>query len=221
MENTALVRHMSDWSSVFQVRTGALVFFFFFLSSFFLSFFLSFFFFVFAFVFGFKAGMEKWKWQILTYNNLKQESKLMILPAKDPPPQLYPWEVYSELKKINPIKSGGPDKIPGKIVKEFAYELSIPLTNILNASFTEGIVPTQWKKVSLCLSQNKIPLVLTSYGQFHWHQFLLRWLRALLQDGLLMILGIQLTWDNLVMYLECQQIIILLTSCIIFSGALK
>ena len=68
------------------------------------------------------------------------------LPAKDPPPQLYPWEVYSELKKINPTKSGGPDKIPGKIVKEFAYELSIPLTNILNASFTEGIVPTQWKK---------------------------------------------------------------------------
>ena len=67
------------------------------------------------------------------------------LPAKDPPPQLYPWEVHSELKKINPIKSGGPDKIPGKIVKEFAYELSIPLTNILNASFTGGIVPTQWK----------------------------------------------------------------------------
>ena len=68
------------------------------------------------------------------------------LPAKDPPPQLYPWEVYSELKKINPTKSGGPDMIPGKIVKEFAYELSIPLANILNASFTEGIVPTQWKK---------------------------------------------------------------------------
>ena len=68
------------------------------------------------------------------------------LPAKDPPPHLYPWEVYSELKKINPTKSGGPNKIPGKIVKEFAYELSIPLTNILNASFTEGIVPTQWKR---------------------------------------------------------------------------
>ena len=65
------------------------------------------------------------------------------LPAKDPSPQLYPWEVYSELKKINPTKSGGPDKIPGKIVKEFAYELSIPFTDILNASFTEGIGPSQ------------------------------------------------------------------------------
>ncbi len=46
---------------------------------------------------------------------------------------LYPWEVYSELKKINPTKSGGPDMIPGKIIKEFAYELSNPLTDILNS----------------------------------------------------------------------------------------
>ena len=72
------------------------------------------------------------------------------LPVKDPPPQLYPCEVYSELKKINPTKSGGPDKIPGKIVKEFAYELSIPFTDILNASFTEGVVPSQWKKGYCC-----------------------------------------------------------------------
>ena len=28
------------------------------------------------------------------------------LPAKGPPPQLYPWEVYSELKKINPQNQG-------------------------------------------------------------------------------------------------------------------
>ena len=31
-------------------------------------------------------------------------------------------------------------------MKEFAYELSIPFTDILNASFTEGVVPSQWKK---------------------------------------------------------------------------
>ena len=68
------------------------------------------------------------------------------LPAKDPPPCLYPWEVYSELKKVNPSKSGGPDMIPAKIIKEFAYELSVPLTDILNSSLAEGKVPTQWKK---------------------------------------------------------------------------
>ena len=31
-------------------------------------------------------------------------------------------------------------------MKEFAYELSIPFTDILNASFTEGVFPSQWKK---------------------------------------------------------------------------
>ena len=35
--------------------------------------------------------------------------------------------------------------IPAKIIKEFAYELSVPLTDILNSSFAEGKVPTQWK----------------------------------------------------------------------------
>ncbi len=69
-----------------------------------------------------------------------------FLPAQAPPPHLHPWEVYAELKKINPNKSGGPDMIPGRIIKEFAYELSTPLCDILNSSFAEGTVPTQWKK---------------------------------------------------------------------------
>ena len=57
----------------------------------------------------------------------------------------------------------------GKIVKEFAYKLSIPFTDILNASFTdEGIVPGQWGKKGIVVPvPNKVPLVLTSYGKFH------------------------------------------------------
>ncbi|XP_072051828.1 uncharacterized protein [Amphiura filiformis] len=68
------------------------------------------------------------------------------LPAKNPVPHLYPWDVYSELKKVNPSKAGGPDGFKPQLVREFAYELSIPLTDILNSSYKEGIVPTQWKK---------------------------------------------------------------------------
>ena len=67
------------------------------------------------------------------------------LSAHDPPPHLYPWEVYAELKKVNPTKSSGPNMISATIIKEFAYELSVPLTDILNPSFAEGKVPTQWK----------------------------------------------------------------------------
>ena len=56
--------------------------------------------------------------------------------------------------------------IPGKIVKEFAYELSIPFTDILNASFTEEVVPSQWKRGIVVPVPKQNPLVLTSYGQF-------------------------------------------------------
>lgn len=67
-------------------------------------------------------------------------------PAQEPPPSLYPWEVYTELQNVNPNKAGGPDGIPSKLIKEFAYEFSVPFADIINCSLREGIVPTQWKK---------------------------------------------------------------------------
>ncbi|XP_072016828.1 uncharacterized protein [Amphiura filiformis] len=68
------------------------------------------------------------------------------LPAYKSPPQLYPWDVYAELSKVNRGKTCGPDGIPPRLVKEFAYELSVPLTEVLNTSLIEGVVPSQWKK---------------------------------------------------------------------------
>ena len=68
------------------------------------------------------------------------------LPAKEPPPSLYPWDVYAELRKVKSTKASGPDGISPKLVNEFAYELSSPVTDILNCSYKEGVVPKQWKK---------------------------------------------------------------------------
>ncbi|XP_072048885.1 uncharacterized protein [Amphiura filiformis] len=68
------------------------------------------------------------------------------LPAPTPPPTLHAWDVYAELQKIKPSKACGPDGISPKLVKEFSYELSTPLTDLLNCSFTEGVVPKQWKR---------------------------------------------------------------------------
>ena len=68
-----------------------------------------------------------------------------FLPANGCVPVLNPWEVYHELNKVKVSKSSGPDGIPPKIIREFAYELSGPMTEILNSSFAEGIVPHQWK----------------------------------------------------------------------------
>ncbi len=69
-----------------------------------------------------------------------------FLPAPNLPPYLYPWDVYAVLKNINASKATGPDGIPPRLIKEFAYELSVPITDILNSSYTEGTVPHQWKK---------------------------------------------------------------------------
>ena len=62
---------------------------------------------------------------------------------------MLPWHQVAHataiLKAIKSSKASGPDGIPPKLIKEFAYELSSPLTDVLNCSFREGVVPHQWK----------------------------------------------------------------------------
>ena len=70
----------------------------------------------------------------------------VIEASHQPPPSLYPWDVYAELRKVKSTKATGPDGISPKLVKEFAYELSSPVTDILNCSYKEGVVPKQWKQ---------------------------------------------------------------------------
>ena len=67
------------------------------------------------------------------------------MPVNDRPPVIYPWDVHKELKTIKVSKSSGPDGIPSKLIKEFAYELSGPLTDVLNCSTSKGFVPQQWR----------------------------------------------------------------------------
>ena len=69
-----------------------------------------------------------------------------FLPTSHPAPHLFPWEVYNVMRKIKTNKASGPDGIPSRLLKEFAYELSVPLTHIFNSSYNEGVVPSQWKK---------------------------------------------------------------------------
>ncbi|XP_072046799.1 uncharacterized protein [Amphiura filiformis] len=69
-----------------------------------------------------------------------------ILTSKELTTMFAPMECVFSFKKINASKATGPDGIPPRLVKEFAYELSVPLTDILNSSYTEGTVPHQWKK---------------------------------------------------------------------------
>ena len=53
--------------------------------------------------------------------------------------------VNNKLKKLNPAKAMGPDKIPSIVLKELSEELSLPLSIIFNKSLHSGIVPSEWK----------------------------------------------------------------------------
>ena len=43
---------------------------------------------------------------------------------------------------INTFKSHGPDAIPNRIIKDYAYELADPVSRI---SLSSGLIPTMWK----------------------------------------------------------------------------
>ena len=68
------------------------------------------------------------------------------LPDPKPCPTVKEFEVFQMLNKVKVGKAGGPDGISARLIKEFSYELSKPLTDILNQSYREGTVPSQWKK---------------------------------------------------------------------------
>jgi hypothetical protein len=53
------------------------------------------------------------------------------------------------LKNIDASKATGPDEISARILKEFAPELSLLLTNIINKSIQEGEVPKDWRQANV------------------------------------------------------------------------
>ena len=81
-------------------------------------------------------------------------------PSLFPPPNVQYWDVYRELKQIKCGKSGGPDKIPARLIREFAYELTTPLTHIFNTSLELGIVPDVWKRAVIVPIPKSSPAVI-------------------------------------------------------------
>ena len=67
------------------------------------------------------------------------------LPSPMPCPHVQPREVYKEIRQLKTNKSSISGDLPVRILREFAYELSFPLTDILNTSFDQAKVPEQWK----------------------------------------------------------------------------
>ena len=67
------------------------------------------------------------------------------LPSPSPPNPVQVADVASKLSKLRFNRSTTPSDLPVKIFKEFAPELAIPLSSIINASLTQNSCPNDWK----------------------------------------------------------------------------
>ena len=72
-----------------------------------------------------------------------------FLPAEAGVLTVQPYEICKKLLSIKPSKAHGPDNVPCRIVKEFAYELALPITTIFNTSLRSGMVPVVWKESNI------------------------------------------------------------------------
>ena len=79
------------------------------------------------------------------------------LPAARPAPTVSRSQMWRELSRIKVNTAAGPDNIPNKILKEFAFELSTPASDILNSSLKSGVVPKQWKRAVVIPLPKTIP----------------------------------------------------------------
>ncbi|CAM5117040.1 unnamed protein product [Natator depressus] len=80
-------------------------------------------------------------------------------------------EVEAKLEQLNGTKSGGPDNLHPRILKELAHEIASPLARIFIESVNSGVVPYDWRIVNVvpifkkgkkCDPGNYRPVSLTS-----------------------------------------------------------
>ncbi|CAM4308052.1 unnamed protein product [Lepidochelys kempii] len=82
-------------------------------------------------------------------------------------------EVEAKIKQLNGTKSGGPDNLHPRILKELAHEIASPLARIFNESVNSGVVAYDWRIANIVaiFKEGKIsdpgnyrPVSLTSVG---------------------------------------------------------
>ena len=59
--------------------------------------------------------------------------------------QVYPQGIQHLLNNLDANKSGGPDKLPARFLKEVAGEIAPALSIIYQASLDQGVLPAVWK----------------------------------------------------------------------------
>ena len=80
-------------------------------------------------------------------------------------------KVFKNLKNLDPNKSGGPDNISSRFLKETAVQLASIYQHLFTLSYNSGVLPTSWRHALVCpifkkgrkdLAENYRPVSLTS-----------------------------------------------------------
>lgn len=76
------------------------------------------------------------------------------------------------LRQLKTNKSGGLDDISPRLLKDAAEVISKPLTQIINASLSQGIVPHEWKhaRVTPLFKKECLPIwiIIALYLSYPW-----------------------------------------------------
>ena len=88
-------------------------------------------------------------------SKIKQSKKDFKQYLGDPFPDIFfqnqtnPKEVELKISSLKNNKANGPNSLPTKIMKECKKEISIPLSLIINLSFSTGIFPNRMKLANI------------------------------------------------------------------------
>ena len=86
------------------------------------------------------------------YPPLDKNSLPAFLPSRNDIPIIQSYEVCNKLSALQTHKATGPDKIPSRILKEFAYNPAEPIAIIFNKSLSSSVVPRIWKEANVMSS---------------------------------------------------------------------
>ena len=65
------------------------------------------------------------------------------------PPTITELQVFRKLSTLKIGKASPNDDIPNRIIKEFAFELSKPLSHVYTLSLHTGVFPDRWKLATI------------------------------------------------------------------------
>ena len=120
----------------------------------------------------------------LIINDLPDQVKAK-LQSRDQPPKVTEHEAFQQIKAAKKPKGGLPGNLPRLLTQEFAAELALPVSRIINSILVPSKWPQQWKlehvipipKIPQPISEDDLrPISLTPFYSKVCEHFVVKWL---------------------------------------------